>query len=66
MYIRTHTNDHARTLKILSELGGLRKHERTERAVVGLGSEALAVAVGGPIFPKGIIQCKVVWGVRQR
>ena len=43
----------------MSEFGGLRKHEKTEHAPVGLGSAALAAAValprkGGPNFPKGI------------
>ena len=36
------------TLKILqsmSEFGGLRKHEKTQHALVGLGSAALAAAV---------------------
>ena len=36
---------HARTLKSMSELGGLRKHTKTQHALVGLGSAALAAAV---------------------
>ena len=46
--IHTHTNDYARTLKILksmSEFGGLRKHEKAQHARVGLGSAALVAAV---------------------
>ena len=47
----------------MSEFGGLRKHEQTQHALVGLGSAALAVAwilprYGGPNFPKGIMKCK--------
>ena len=44
----------------MSEFDGLRKHKKTQqRALVGLGSAALAAAValprsGGPNFPKGI------------
>ena len=43
----------------MSEFGGLRKHEKTQHALVGLGSAALAADValprrGGPNFPKGI------------
>ena len=64
--IRKHKNDHVRTLKIMqsmSEFGGLRTHEKTQHALVGLGSAALAVAVclpigkAAPVFRKGIIQC---------
>ena len=47
-YIRTHKNDHVRTLKILysvSEFGGLGKHEKTQNALVGLGDAALAAVV---------------------
>ena len=46
--IRTHKNDHICTLKILqsmSEFGGLRKHERNQHLLVGLGSAALAAAL---------------------
>ena len=47
--IHRQQNDHVRTLKILksmSDFGGLRKHEKTQHAlVVGLGSAALAAAV---------------------
>ena len=49
--IRTHENNHVRTLKILlsmSELGGLLKHEETQHALVGLGIAALAAAVALP------------------
>ena len=49
--IRTHKNDYVRTLKILqsmSEFGGLHKHEKTQHALVGLGSTALAVAIALP------------------
>ena len=40
----------------MSEFGGLRKHEKTQHARVGLGSAALAAAVvlprqSGPHFP---------------
>ena len=48
---RTHKNVHGRTLKILqsmSESGGLRKHEKTQHALVGLGSAALAAAIALP------------------
>ena len=41
----------------MSEFGGLRKHEKTQYALVGLGSAALADAValpreGGPVNPR--------------
>ena len=47
---------------VVREFGGLRKHDKTQHAVVGLGSAALAAAaalprIGGPNFPKGIIKC---------
>ena len=47
----------------MSEFSGLRKHEKTQHALVGLGNAALASAVAvprkcGPNFPKGIINCK--------
>ena len=48
MCIRTRENDYVRTVKILwsmSEFGGLREHEKTQHALVGLGSAALAAAV---------------------
>ena len=48
MYTSTQKNDHARTLKILlsiSEFGGLRKHDKAQHALVGLGGAALAAAV---------------------
>ena len=51
VYIRTHKNDHVRMLKILwskSEFGGLRKHEKTQHALVGLSTAALAAAVALP------------------
>ena len=63
VYVRAHKNDHVRgTLKTLwstSEFGGLRKHEKTQHAHVGLGSADLAAAValprqGGPNVPQGI------------
>ena len=38
----------------MSEFLGLRKQEKTQHALVGLGS----AAVGGPNFPKWIIKCK--------
>ena len=47
----------------MSEFGGLRKHEKTQHALVGLGSAALVAAValpsykGDPNFLKGIIKC---------
>ena len=45
----------------MSEFGGLRKNKKTQYALVGLGSAALAAAValpraGGPNFPKRIIK----------
>ena len=46
--IRTDKNDYVRTLKFLyfmSEFGGLRTHEKTQHALVGLGSAGLAAAV---------------------
>ena len=49
--IRTHNNDHIRTLKIpqsMSEFDGLRKHKKTQHALVGLGSAALTAAVALP------------------
>ena len=50
--IRTHNNDHVRTLKILqsmSDFGGLPKHENTQLSlVVGLVSAALLAAVALP------------------
>ena len=50
----------------MSEFGGLRKHEKTQHALVGLGGAALAAAVAfltqvrRPEFVKGIIiiKCK--------
>ena len=50
VYIHTHKNDHVRMLKILSmvEFGGLRKHEKTQHALVGLGRAALAADVALP------------------
>ena len=44
----------------LSEFSGLRKHKKTQQALVGLGSAALAAAVavpryGRPNVPKGIM-----------
>ena len=46
----------------MSEFGGLRKHEKTPHALVGLGSAALEAVValprkGGPNFQKGVIKC---------
>ena len=40
----------------MTEFGGLRKHETTQLALVGLGSAALAAAVVLPRYggPKGI------------
>ena len=51
--IRTHTNDHVRTLQ-MSELGGLRKHGKDPAlsALVGLGSAALAAAIRRPSVPE--------------
>ena len=51
--LKSAKNDYVglRTLKILqsvSEFGGLRKHEETQRAHVGLGNAALAAAVALP------------------
>ena len=49
--IGTLKNDHARTLKILksmTEFGGLQKHEKSQHALVGLGSAALVAAVALP------------------
>ena len=49
--IRTHKNDHVRTIKILlsmSDFGELRKHEKTHPALVGLGSAVLAADVALP------------------
>ena len=49
--IHTHTNRHVHTLKILlsmSEFGGLRKHKKTQHALVALGSAALVAAVALP------------------
>ena len=46
----------------MSEFGGLRKHEKTQHALVGLGSAALAAAVAlltqvrRTDFPKGKIK----------
>ena len=59
------TNGHVRTIKTLKsllEFGGLREHEKTPHALVGLGSAALAAAValpgyGGPNFLQGINKC---------
>ena len=48
VYIRTHKHDHGRMLEILqsmSEFGGLRKHKKTQHALAGLGSAALAADV---------------------
>ena len=44
----------------MSEFDGLWKHDKTQHALVGLGSTALAAAIalpryGGPNFPKGRI-----------
>ena len=47
----TPKNDHVRTLKILLSMsgsGGLRTHEQTQLAFVGLDSAALAAAVALP------------------
>ena len=46
----------------MSEFGRLRKHEKTQHALVGLGSAALAAAVvlpryDDPNFPKDMIKC---------
>ena len=41
----------------VSGFGGLRKKEKTQHALVGLGSAALAAAVLVRRFPKGIIKC---------
>ena len=46
----------------MSEFCGLLKHEKTQHALVGLGSAVLAAAAvlprqGGPNFPKGITKC---------
>ena len=45
----------------MSEFGGLRKHKKTQNALVGLGSAALAAAValpkyGAPNVLKGIVK----------
>ena len=51
VYIRVINNEHVRTLKILqpmSEFDGVRKHKKTQHALVGLGSAALAAAVAIP------------------
>ena len=43
--MRTHKNDHVRTLNILwsvLEFGGLQKHEKTHHALVEPGSATLA------------------------
>ena len=45
----------------MPEFGRLRKHEKTQHALVGLGSAALVAAVAlprldGPSFPQGIIK----------
>ena len=45
---RTRKNGHVRTLKInqpMSESGGIAKHEKTQHALVRLGSAAVAAAV---------------------
>ena len=47
----------------MSEFDGLGKHKKTQHALVGLGSAALAAAVtlprlGGPNFPKGTVKCE--------
>ena len=39
----------------MSEFGGLRKHEKTQHALAGLGTTALVDAVAN--FQKGIIKC---------
>ena len=39
----------------MSEFAGLRKHEKTQHALKGLGSAALAAAVRRPSFPQRII-----------
>ena len=49
----------------MSEFSGLQKHEKTQHALVGLGSAALAAVValprkGGPNFPKGVILMKCI------
>ena len=48
----------------MSEFGGLRKHEKTQHALAGLGNAALVAAVvlpmyGGPNVSKGINQVDV-------
>ena len=48
----------------MSEFRGLREHEKTQHALVGPGSAALAAAValprqGSPNFPKDIIKYKI-------
>ena len=49
MCIRTHKNDHVRTFKIpVPHVGGLRKHEKSQHVLAGLGSSALAAAVALP------------------
>ena len=64
--IRTHKKDHVRTIQILksmSELVGLRKHEKTQHELVGLRSAAVAfIPVRRPEFPeiKQIFQKKSV------
>ena len=40
----------------MSEFGGFQKDEKTQHALVGLSSAA--VAEGSPNFPEGIIKCK--------
>ena len=47
----------------MSQFGGLRKQEKIQHTLVGLGSVALVAAValprhGGPNFPKGVIKKK--------
>ena len=50
----------------MSELGGLRKHEKTRHSLVGLGSAALAAAVAlrpgqaANISHKGLIKCNIL------
>ena len=46
----------------MPKFDGVWEHEKTQHALVILGSAALAAAVtfpryGGPSFPKGIIKC---------
>ena len=45
---------HVKDPQSMSEFGGLRKHEKTQHALVRQGSAALAAAVALPKFPERI------------